>query len=102
MFRRFEKNPIYSPHGRGWESYAVFNPSVIHRDDQWKMLYRALGEEESVHGHWLRVSRIGCASSPNGRDFSGGSILLAPEAPFDLFGCEDPRVTFFEGKYHIF
>jgi predicted GH43/DUF377 family glycosyl hydrolase len=27
---------------------------------------------------------------------------LSPEEPWDAHGCEDPRVTYFEGKYYIF
>lgn len=99
---RQAKNPILVPSKDRWDSFAVFNPSVIEVNGEWKMLYRAIGEETEVEGHRLRLSSLGIASSSDGIEFRERTLLLAPETHFDLFGCEDPRVTFFEGRYYVF
>ncbi|MEM6771535.1 MAG: hypothetical protein AAF597_13210, partial [Bacteroidota bacterium] len=34
--------------------------------------------------------------------FKSRKVFIEPEAPWEYFGVEDPRVTFFEGKYYTF
>jgi predicted GH43/DUF377 family glycosyl hydrolase len=49
------------------------------------------------------LSSIGKAVSEDGETFSPEHIqFIAPSESWDMFGCEDPRVTFFEGKYYTF
>jgi len=48
------------------------------------------------------LSSIGIAESKDGESFHGNRQLITPQEAWEQFGCEDPRVTFFEGKYVIF
>ena len=48
------------------------------------------------------ISTIGKALSLDGKHFQNRRQFIAPEQPWEKYGCEDPRVTFFEGKYYIF
>ncbi len=100
--KRHPNNPIFSPSENAWENFAVFNPSLVPFRSKWRMLYRAIGDVEEIRGKELRVSRLGIASSDDGIQFNDRRIFLEPNTPFNAFGCEDPRVTFFEGKYYIF
>lgn len=100
--RRLNSNPVLAPRGDSWESYAVFNPSVVKCGDEWAMLYRSIGPDEPRLGKKLRMSRIGVAWSKDGVNFDRREVLWEPETPWEFFGAEDPRVTYFEGKYYIF
>jgi predicted GH43/DUF377 family glycosyl hydrolase len=48
------------------------------------------------------LSSIGSAFSEDGVHFHSRRQILAPQEPWDIFGCEDPRVTFFEGRWYCF
>lgn len=102
-FTRHPSNPILHPEPQNpWESYAAFNGTVVKKEDLYVMLYRAMGEEVMHKGKKLRLSSIGCATSPDGAAFSDRSLFIAPEEHWEQFGCEDPRVTFIDGSYYIF
>lgn len=64
-------------------------------------LFRAIsGIDNLVEPH--QMSTIGIAESTDGDHFDKRAQFITPEAEWEKFGCEDPRVTFFEGKYYIF
>jgi len=48
------------------------------------------------------LSVVGFADSLDGIHFENRRKLIGPTENWEQFGCEDPRVTFFEGKYYIF
>ena len=111
VIRREPHNPILSPlRERPWEARATFNPSVVKTEDGpsaglgagWHLWYRALGNADVLQSPHQGLSSIGHAFSEDGVHFHSRTQVLAPDAPFDQFGCEDPRVTYFEGKYYCF
>jgi predicted GH43/DUF377 family glycosyl hydrolase len=48
------------------------------------------------------LSTIGKAISLDGKHYHNRRQLIAPQEPWEKYGCEDPRVTYFEGQYIIF
>ena len=103
VIRREDHNPILSPlRERPWEARATYNPSVVKTDEGWHLWYRALGNADILGAPDPGLSTIGHAFSEDGLHFHSRTQVLAPDAPFDQYGCEDPRVTFFEGKYYCF
>ena len=100
---RVAENPILQPDKEvHWESYAAFNPSVVKNNNHFHLLYRAMGASEDHQGVHMAVSTIGYAESRDGIHFKGRRQLIKPEEVWERFGCEDPRVTFLNGKYYIF
>lgn len=105
IIERFEKNPILKPNkNQSWEAEAVFNGCPIQHRDKTYLLYRALS---LPHYHALaqirtRISDIGIAESQDGIHFENRRRFIAPEYPWEQFGCEDPRVTKLNGKFYIF
>jgi predicted GH43/DUF377 family glycosyl hydrolase len=103
--RRSTENPILIPDsGVAWESEAAFNPSVVEgKDGKIHMLFRASGAKQNVDGKEVEISTIGHAVGKNAVRFGGGhNQLITPTEPWERYGCEDPRVTEFEGSYYIF
>ncbi len=102
IVKRSEHNPIIVPSGnRPWEARGAFNGSPVMRGKEIHLLYRALGNPDALMTP-SGISTIGSAVSIDGNNFSSRRQLIAPEAEWERYGCEDPRVTFFEGRYVIF
>jgi len=100
---RSPNNPFLQPNPMAsWESRATFNPCVVKQNSQFHVLYRAIGESHFYHGADLALSTIGHATSHDGTDFENRQQFIKPDYDWEKFGCEDPRVTLFEGKYYIF
>jgi len=95
LLKRHPSNPILLPDPRSdWETYNVFNPSVIYANGLFHMHYRAQGLD------WL--SRIGYAVSEDGIHWNRFSQpVLSPESEEDARGVEDPRVTEIDGTYYM-
>lgn len=103
MLKREAANPLLSASKEStWELAAAFNPSVARVGDTWHLVYRAQSEIVEVGGETLSLASIGYAHSRDGAHFDGRRRILQPEHAWERFGCEDPRVTFFEGRYYIF
>jgi beta-1,2-mannobiose phosphorylase / 1,2-beta-oligomannan phosphorylase len=103
IFRRSDENPIIVPNPEHpWEAAATFNGCPVRRGNRIHLLYRALSSPRVFHGHEMQVSSIGCASSEDGVHFNNRRQLISPQEEWERFGCEDPRVTFLNGKYYIF
>lgn len=102
IVNRSEENPLITPISEHpWESKAVFNGCPVVDGHIVHMLYRALQPSNTV-GVDLDLSTIGYTHSVDGIHFKDRTKLVEPTEPFDAFGCEDPRVTYFNGKYYIF
>lgn len=97
-------NPILQPNTeRAWESVAVLNGCPIEgKDGELTLIYRAIGKPDLVFSPQVDSSIIAKATSKDGNHFDTSSTLVTRGEDFDKYGCEDPRVTFFEGKYYIF
>ena len=103
IIRREPHNPLISPQReRPWESLATFNPSVVRAKDGAHLFYRALGNSDALQTSMAGLSTIGSAFSEDGIHFHSRKQVIAPQEPWDAFGCEDPRVTFFEGRWYCF
>lgn len=103
IFYRLSENPILLPNkDKAWQALATFNPSVVKTSDTFHMLYRAQSAPQDHQGVHMSVSTIGYSNSSDGVFFNDRRCFIKPEEPWERFGCEDPRVTFFEGKYYIF
>jgi predicted GH43/DUF377 family glycosyl hydrolase len=90
---RFEGNPILKPiESHPWESRYVFNPAMIRLGDRIHIFYRAMGED--------MVSRLGYASSKDGYNIDERlpHPVFEPATPCEWRGCEDPRLTYLEGR----
>ena len=100
---RIPHNPILIPDTASpWQSEAVFNPSPIRHEGKVHLLFRATGPKKTIDGREVEISVIGHVEG-DGTDFTGPRReLIVPEFPWERFGCEDPRVTAFEGAYYVF
>ena len=88
-------NPILLPDPTSdWETYNVFNPSVIYHNGLFHMHYRAQGLD------W--VSRIGYAVSVDGIRWNRmRQPVLVPQDAGDSRGVEDPRVTEIDAEFFM-
>lgn len=103
VIRREPHNPILAPqHERPWEALATFNPSVVRTEEGVHLFYRALGDADALQSSVAGISSIGMAFAEDGMHFHSREQVIAPLEPWDAFGCEDPRVTFFEGRWYCF
>jgi len=102
-FKRSEENPVLRPNpDNDWEAEATFNGCPILVNGKVVVLYRAVSLPLTIGGTGRKVSTIGYASSFGGLHFTNRRQLVRPEYDWEQYGCEDPRVTKFEGKYYIF
>jgi predicted GH43/DUF377 family glycosyl hydrolase len=103
---RSPRNPFLSPtRTHAFEAIGTFNPSVVTVDGETHMFYRAMSEPDALRTPGRGFSTVGYASSKNGGAFENRQQVLAAddsEHSFDRFGCEDPRATYFEGKWYVF
>jgi len=97
QLERSKLNPILVPDkSNWWESKAVFNCSVLYDGKTIHMLYRAIGEYDNY------VSRIGYASSNDGLSFiKKKEAALYPEADYESYGMEDPRIMTIEDETYV-
>src|SRR5690606_18041483 len=85
-----------------WEKTATFNGSVIQNGETFHMAYRAVSEQTNHHDNSMQVSTIGHAVSSDGIHFSEQRQFIKPEHDWEMFGCEDPRITKFGDTFYIF
>ena len=94
-FEDYPGNPILVP-SKGFQSRAVFNPTVINEEGRFWMLYRAEAEDGLT-------GKIGIAQSSDGLHFTPNpEPVLSPDEDFDRGGCEDPRVAKIGDTYFLF
>jgi predicted GH43/DUF377 family glycosyl hydrolase len=102
VVKRSEDNPILVPNkDHYWEEFATFNMCPIKKGDTIYGLYRAISAIDKINIQ-QQTSIIGIGQSKDGIHFENRTPFIVPEEPWDVHGCEDPRVTYFEGKYYIF
>ena len=102
VVKRFEDNPILVPNkDHYWEEFASFNMCPIKKGRNIYGFYRAISAVDKIITQ-KQTSIIGICKSTDGVHFKERQPFVEPEEYWDIHGCEDPRVTFFEGKYYIF
>ncbi|HAE36962.1 MAG: Glycosidase-related protein [Candidatus Nomurabacteria bacterium GW2011_GWF2_35_66] len=100
--KKSEHNPILVPNkDHYWEEFATFNLSPVKKGKNIYGLYRAISAVDSLTPQ-KQVSIVGIGKSKDGIHFEDRTPFIKPEKVWDACGCEDPRVTFFEGKYYVF
>lgn len=104
VVKRSQSNPILSPNrDHYWEEFATFNMCPVkHKDGNYYGFYRAISAVDKMSKDQNQISVIGICKSRDGIDFEERKPFITPEEEWEAHGCEDPRVTFFEGKYYIF
>jgi len=102
VVKRSHHNPILVPDkDHYWEAYASFNMSVVKEGKTFYGIYRAVSAIDKLRAP-ERISTIGIGTSKDGRHFAEREPFIVPEEKWEKYGCEDPRVTYFEGQYYIF
>lgn len=101
--KRSPQNPILTPNPKiTWEHDGAFNGCVVEHNGKFHMVYRALSSPIEHQGHMMRISSVGYAESTDGINFGEHKILFSPTEDWEIYGCEDPRITYFDGKFYIF
>jgi predicted GH43/DUF377 family glycosyl hydrolase len=75
--------------------------SVVKKGKTFYGAYRAIGATDMLRQP-EQISVIGLGQSKDKTHFEKCVPFITPEEEWEKFGCEDPRITFFEGKYYIF
>jgi predicted GH43/DUF377 family glycosyl hydrolase len=102
VVKRSHHNPILVPDkDHYWETFATFNMSVVKKGSTFYGVYRAISAEDRLRKP-ERISSIGIGKSKDGIHFEDRVPFIVPEEEWEQYGCEDPRITFFEGNYYIF
>ncbi|MBI2031718.1 MAG: hypothetical protein HYT08_03830 [Candidatus Levybacteria bacterium] len=101
--QRADENPIISPSSNDWEKRAAFNGCVVENNGNFYIVYRAVSEPQSYYrGANMEISSIGLAKSPDGIHFENRMQFIKPQNDWEIFGCEDPRITKINDKFYIF
>ncbi|KKU75356.1 MAG: Glycosidase-related protein [Candidatus Nomurabacteria bacterium GW2011_GWB1_47_6] len=102
VVKKSHHNPILIPYKEHyWEAYASFNMSVLKTGRTFYGVYRAISAEDKLRDP-SRISSIGLGRSTDGIHFKNCVQFISPQEKWEKYGCEDPRLTFFEGKFYIF
>jgi predicted GH43/DUF377 family glycosyl hydrolase len=102
VVKRSDQNPILIPNkNHYWEEFATFNMCPVKKGKYIYGFYRAISAVDKINTQ-QQTSIIGIGKSKDGVHFDDRAPFIVPEEPWDVHGCEDPRVTYFEGKYYIF
>jgi predicted GH43/DUF377 family glycosyl hydrolase len=100
---RIPENPILKPDlEHEWEHDGAFNGCVAFANGTYHMVYRALSSVKEHYGVKMQVSSIGYAKSDDGIHFKDRQLLITPVEDWEKYGCEDPRITYLNGKFYIF
>lgn len=102
VVKRSHHNPILAPYrDHYWEAFAVFNMSVIKKGKIFYGVYRAISAEDELLTP-KQTSIIGIGKSENTVHFQDCIPFITPKEEWEKYGCEDPRITYFEGNYYTF
>jgi beta-1,2-mannobiose phosphorylase / 1,2-beta-oligomannan phosphorylase len=102
VLKRSHHNPILVPYrDHYWEAFATFNMSVIKKGKTYYGVYRAIGAPDRLRTP-QQMSIIGIGKGETNVHFEDCMPFIIPEEEWEKYGCEDPRITFFEGNYYIF
>lgn len=100
--QRDPNNPILEPNPEHeWEKEGAFNGCVTFANGKYHMVYRAFSSPKQQNGTNMNVSTVGYAVSDDGIHFKDQRQLFGPTEDWESYGCEDPRITFIDGKFYI-
>ena len=96
-------NPLIIPRrDHAWEHVATFNPCPIKTSEGLHLYYRAMARPDVLASPYAGISTIGRATANDDEHFHSRTQVVVPTEPWEQHGCEDPRVTYFEGMYYLF
>jgi beta-1,2-mannobiose phosphorylase / 1,2-beta-oligomannan phosphorylase len=102
VVKKSEHNPILIPDGdHYWEKFASFNLCPIKHGKTFYGVYRAISAEDKLQNPH-QISTIGIGKSKDGTHFEDRTPFIVPKEEWEKFGCEDPRITYFEGVFYTF
>ncbi|KKQ19547.1 MAG: Glycosidase-related protein, partial [Parcubacteria group bacterium GW2011_GWC1_36_9] len=102
VVKRSHHNPILLPDkDHYWEAFATFNMSVVKVEKMFYGVYRAISAVDKLRTS-QQLSIIGIGKSKDGIHFEDRAPFITPLEEWEKYGCEDPRITYFEGQYYIF
>ncbi len=102
VVKRSHHNPILVPDkDHYWEAFATFNMSVTKVGKEFFGVYRAISSVDRLRTP-EHVSIIGIGKSKDGVYFEERTPFITPEEEWEKYGCEDPRIAYFEGNYYTF
>ncbi len=102
VVKRSHHNPILIPDkDHYWEAFATFNMSVIKAGRMFYGVYRAISAVDRLRNP-QQLSVIGIGKSRDGNNFEEREPFITPIEEWEKYGCEDPRITYFEGSYYTF
>jgi predicted GH43/DUF377 family glycosyl hydrolase len=102
VFRSLQ-NPFLAPsRARAYEALGTFNPSVVGIGKDVHLFYRAMAEPDALRTPGRGFSTVGYSLSRKGGPFEGFQQVVSADQDWESYGCEDPRATFFEGKWYVF
>ena len=102
VVKRSHHNPIVVPDkDHYWETFATFNMSVVKKGNTFYGVYRAISAGDRLRKP-EQMSIVGIGKSKDGVHFEDRVPFIVPEEEWEQYGCEDPRITYFEGNYYIF
>lgn len=102
VLKRFQHNPILVPdQDHYWEEFASFNLCPIKYNKKIYGVYRAISAVDVLQNP-QQTSIIGIGESKDGTSFKNRVPFIVPKEEWEKFGCEDPRVTYFEGVFYTF
>ena len=103
-----QKIHSYSPtRAHSFEAIGAFNPSVVTQADKHgtmiqHVFYRAMAEPNDLRTPGRGIPTIGYAKSNDGGEtFGTHQQVISASESWEAYGCEDPRATFFEGKWYV-
>lgn len=103
VVRREPTNPLITPSAqRSFDSRAAFNGCPVRKGKDIHVLYRALSAPDSYAAPGGLSTIASAVTSDGGLTFTKHRPLITPQESWDRCGCEDPRVTSFEGTNVIF
>src|SRR3989339_883887 len=102
VVKRSEYNPILIPDkDHYWEEFAAFNLCPAKYGKKLYGLYRAISAVDVLQNP-SQASIIGIGESKDGIHFKNRVPFIVPKEKWEKFGCEDTRVTYFEGVFYTF
>lgn len=100
---RDPQNPLIAPSpSTPWLAEATFNPSPVTYQGEEYLIFRAASHPALYHDQVVELSTIAIAQDNGDGSFGEPRQLIQPSEPWDLYGCEDPRVTKLGEYYYIF
>lgn len=102
VVKKSEQNPILVPDkDHYWEEFTTFNLCPIKYKGKVFGIYRAISALDILQNP-KQISVIGIGESKDGIHFKNRVPFIVPKEEWEKYGCEDPRVTYFEGMFYTF